>query len=169
VLVSAIALALIAAAFYGMSKLGVGAAELLDVLVHVCAIGSAVVFAVLPLLLSEEASRGLGFEADGDDLDKRYEQCVVNGWKRRAGTWPVPSNTLAPEELAATPESADVVEEAIATPKGPQERLRSATGNAPFRDRAVSVEQLSKGPWPIIVRTGLTVVSPLHMTALVSS
>jgi len=142
VLASAIALALIASVFYGVSKLDIGPAGLLDVLAYVCAIASAVVFAVLPLLLSEEAARGLGFEADGGDLDKRYEELVVNGWKRRAGTWPVPSNTLALETLAATPESADALEAAIAIPKGHKNVYEVALETHLFEVGPVAAEQL---------------------------
>jgi hypothetical protein len=117
-LCSAVGLAVMAAASYLWAKLRNDA--VFDVMAFIGALLSASLFALLGLFVSEEARRHLGLTKvlDSADLDRQFEEKIVNGSKQQAGTWPIPSQTLRVASLSATADSADRIASAIGGPLG---------------------------------------------------
>jgi hypothetical protein len=88
-----------------------GASTGFDLLATVSGAGSALMFALFQTFVNEEALTHLGFRnfLDTDDVERVFDQLIVNGSKRRAGTWPIPSRTA---------DSADELADCIRIPKG---------------------------------------------------
>jgi hypothetical protein len=117
---SAVGLAVMSAASYLWAKLHEDAGWVFDLVAFVGTLGSAMLFALLTLFMNEEALRHLGLTRvfDSADLDRKFEEKIVNGSKRQAGTWPIPSQTLPVAKLSATTDAADRIASAIGVPRG---------------------------------------------------
>jgi hypothetical protein len=97
-----------------------GYAVLLNSIASVAVIASGLLGGLLPLLLSSESLKKIGWAEsfDKNDLDKQFDELIIGGSKRRAGTWPIPSQILSIPRLTPTTDTAETIADAIRKPKG---------------------------------------------------
>lgn len=117
---------------------------------------------LLTFLLSAEARKQVGVDEkfDTDDLDKQFDELITNGSKRRAGTWPIPSQVLSIPRLTRSADTAETIGETILKPKGhknvyeldrvtvrteaepltPPQMRSGVVGRGPFDNRALRTQ-----------------------------